>query len=150
MHLFQTSMDLPLKIDDVFSFFADPSNLERITPPELHFQILTPQPAGVFEGTLIDYRLRLWGLPFRWQAGITDWNPPHQFVDEQIRGPYRRWIHTHRFRSQNGSTVIQDAVQYQLPLWPLGEVVHPVVKAHIRRIFRFRKRAISEVLLGTQ
>lgn len=90
------------------------------------------------------------GLPFRWQAGITDWNPPHQFVDEQIRGPYRRWIHTHRFRSQNGSTVIQDAVQYQLPLWPLGEVVHPVVKAHIRRIFRFRKRAISEVLLGTQ
>ena len=149
-HKIKTSVILPLGIDETFGFFADASNLENITPPELRFRIITPQPIEIKEGTLIDYRLSLYGVPLSWRARIINWNPPHRFVDEQIHGPYRLWVHIHRFYEQNGSTVIVDEVCYRLPLWPLGEIAYPLVAAQLHRIFRFRKRAILKELFLTR
>jgi ligand-binding SRPBCC domain-containing protein len=147
-HQLKTSVTLPLGIEQTFAFFTDASNLEKITPPELRFRILTPQPIEITGSAEIDYRLRLYGLPLNWRSRITDWYPPHRFVDQQIQGPYRLWVHIHRFHEHNGGTTITDEVWYQLPLWPLGEVVYPLVSGQLNRIFRFRKKAIWNALCG--
>jgi ligand-binding SRPBCC domain-containing protein len=141
-HMLKTSMRLPLAREEVFAFFAEAANLERITPPELGFEILTPPPLHLGEGTLIDYRLRLFGVPLDWQTQIICWEPPRKFVDAQLRGPYKRWIHTHGFREEAGETIIEDAVEYCLPYWPLGEIVYPLVRRQLHRIFRYRQQAI--------
>ena len=146
-HTLKTEMTLRRPIDEVFAFFADADNLQRITPPELHFQITTPTPLELGEGSIIDYRLRLFGIPLRWRSKITRWSPPHQFVDEQVRGPYAEWIHTHRFFQRDGVAVIEDEVHYRLPLWPLGEVVYPLIRFQLSRIFHYRQQAIRAALL---
>lgn len=146
-HVFATKMQLPLPQEQVFAFFADAANLERITPPELQFQILTQQPMQLREGALIDYRLRLFHIPLRWQTQITRWRPPIEFVDEQLHGPYRLWVHRHRFRSDHDHAIIEDDVHYRLPFAPLGELVHPLVRLELQRIFRFRAEAIRRCLL---
>ena len=96
-HILETQMELPLKLTEVFPFFCDTVNLERITPPELHFQITTPQATEITLGTVIDYKLQLYTIRFRWRSEIIVWRPPYEFVDEQIQGPYRLWIHRHQF-----------------------------------------------------
>ena len=125
MHTLITSMSLPRARDQVFAFFAEANNLERITPPELGFKIVTPGPLYLREGTRLDYRLHLFGIPFSWQTEIQRWNPPEAFVDVQRRGPYQHWVHTHRFWEEQGTTIIEDEVQYALPYAPLGELLYP-------------------------
>jgi ligand-binding SRPBCC domain-containing protein len=141
-------MSLPLSREQVFAFFADSANLELITPPELRFRVLTRQPILMQEGTLIDYRLRLFRVPLHWRARITRWKPPFGFVDEQVRGPYRVWEHTHRFRDDGGATTIEDVVRYERPVAPFGEIFHPLVRLQLERIFQFRGPAVRNSLLG--
>lgn len=134
---------LPKTPEEVFPFFADARNLEVLTPPWLKFEVLTPQPIQIEEGTRIDYKLRLRGFPLRWQSEITVWDPPHRFVDEQCRGPYREWVHEHTFEPQNGGTLARDVVQYGV----LGGAIvdRLIVRHDVERIFQFRREKLQEL-----
>ncbi len=145
-HRLTARLHLALPRERVFGFFADATNLERITPPELRFRILNPPPVIIRQGTLLDYRLRLHGIPFHWQSLISTWQPSDCFVDEQVRGPYHSWIHRHRFLEDGAGTVIEDSVDYELPLGPLGRVIQPLVRLQLDRIFAYRQRAVTACL----
>jgi ligand-binding SRPBCC domain-containing protein len=143
IHVFRCEQWIEKPLEEVFAFFADASNLERITPPELKFRILTPTPFTIETGTIIDYQLRLAGIPFNWKTEITEWNPPHSFADSQARGPYSLWLHRHTFEFVDGRTKISDEVRYRLPLSPLGDIAYPIVKMQIDRIFAHRRDAVA-------
>lgn len=147
MQLLTTRIEIPLPRDRVFAFFGDAANLGVITPPELDFRILTPTPIVMRPGTLIDYRIGLWRIPMKWRTRITRWNPPYEFVDEQLNGPYRTWIHTHRFTETANGTTIDDEVRYELPFGILGRVALPIVRRQLNRIFAYRTARIRELLL---
>ena len=147
LHLLRAVTVLDRPRGEVLPFFAAAENLERITPPALRFRIVTPTPIEMRRGALIDYRLRLNGLPFGWRTEITEWDPPHAFTDTQLRGPYHTWIHRHVFEAlEGGRTRMTDEVRYRLPMWPLGEVALPVVRRQVAGIFTHRNRVIRELL----
>ena len=148
MQHLQTRIDVPLPRYQVFAFFANAQNLGAITPPELDFRIETPLPIRMEVGTLIDYRIGLWKIPMRWKTGITKWNPPYDFTDVQLSGPYRTWIHRHRFYESAAGTTIEDNVEYELPFGPLGLVALPLVRRQLDRIFSYRAVRVGELLGG--
>ena len=141
VHEFQSELWLPLPPEKLFPFFADAGNLDALTPAWLHFRIVTPAPIAMRLGALIDYRLRVHGLPLRWRTRINVWQPPHRFVDEQICGPYPQWIHEHTFEPRDGGTLARDHVRFSVLLDFL--VYRWFVRPDIERIFQFR----SEMLL---
>lgn len=138
---------VPIPIDEAFAFFADARNLERITPPWLRFAIREPRPGELAAGALLHYSLVLHRFPVRWTTAIRTWEPPHAFVDVQLRGPYRLWEHTHTFEPVEGGTLIRDRVEYALPYGPLGALAHVAfVRRDLRRIFDYRRDAIAALL----
>ena len=137
------SQFLPQPRDRIFEFFSDAFELENLTPPLLNFSVLTPAPIQIAAGTTIDYRLALHGIPIRWQSLISTWDPPARFVDQQTRGPYRRWHHEHIFEPVPGGTLCRDVVNYDVLG---GRLVHSLfVRPDLFRIFTFRQEKLSEL-----
>lgn len=143
----RSSIWLPAERDDVFAFFSHAHNLEQLTPPWLRFRIVTPGPIEMRKGTMIDYRLRVRGVPLRWRSEISVWQPPERFVDEQRRGPYRTWIHEHRFDEQEGGTRCVDRVDFAvMGGWPVARLL---VAPDVRRIFQYRQERLAERFGGS-
>ena len=134
-------VDLPR--EKIFELFADASQLERITPPWLNFKILSELPIDMKEGALIDYKIRLRYVPIKWRTEICVWEPPYRFVDQQLRGPYNKWYHEHRFVEQDGGTLCIDEVHYKVPL---GSVVNRLlVQPELIRIFEYRQQQLAAI-----
>lgn len=145
-YLLRRQAFLPAPLDEVFAFFADARNLERITPDWLRFRVLTPDPIEMRTGTRIRYRLRIAGLPVRWETVIASWEPRRSFVDRQERGPYRLWVHTHTFEPLAHGVLMDDLVRYALPLGLLGRLAHALwVRGALAQIFDYRFERIREV-----
>jgi len=131
---------------EVFDFFADAGNLEKITPPELNFKIISPLPIDIKKGAFIDYRLKLRGIPITWKTEITQWNSPHDFVDTALKSPYKQWIHLHTFADgEDGTTIMEDLVRYRLPFEPFGDLAHWYVRKELKYIFDYRYKVIEEI-----
>ena len=140
---FHTELWLPRPRHEVFAFFANAHNLQTITPPWLNFEVLTPEPITMRPGALIDYRIRVHGLPIRWRTEITEWNSPYRFVDRQIRGPYTLWHHTHTFEEHDGATLCKDDVRYR----PRGGALVNwlFVRRDVESIFAFRTERLAHI-----
>ncbi|NNE66432.1 MAG: SRPBCC family protein [Pyrinomonadaceae bacterium] len=146
-HILETKQVINRSREETFEFFGDAENLERITPPELNFKILTPRPIILEKGSLIDYKLKLRGFPISWRTEITEWRPPYSFIDSALRGPYNQWIHRHTFEElEDGTTEITDVVKYRLPFEPLGDLMHWYVRKELDYIFGYRYKAVDEIL----
>jgi ligand-binding SRPBCC domain-containing protein len=148
VHVLERSQRLGLPAEQAFQFFTDAHNLESITPPWLDFKVATPGPIEMRPDALIEYRLKLRGVPVRWRTRIEAWEPPRRFVDVQLRGPYAFWEHTHTFEPDGQSAVvIGDRVRYALPFGPLGRIAHATfIRRDLERIFDYRERAVAKHL----
>lgn len=140
---FRSRTRVPRPLPEVFAFFADAANLQELTPPWLRFEILTPRPIEMRPGALIDYRIHLRFIPMKWCTRITVWEPPHRFVDEQLKGPYRMWLHEHTFEEDGDGTVVGDYVRYAVPFGALANWL--VVRRDVERIFAYREKRLGEI-----
>jgi len=144
--VFRAEQFVPRPLDQVFDFFSKAENLQELTPAFLHFRILSVDPAPVRKGTLIKYSLRWRIFPIRWTTEIIEWDPPHRFVDLQLKGPYKLWHHEHRFVAEGSGTRIIDEVQYQLPFGVFGSIAHSLkVKKDVETIFNYRTEAVRRL-----
>jgi ligand-binding SRPBCC domain-containing protein len=140
---FHSELWLPHPLTTVFPFFASAEHLEQLTPPFLSFHILTSQPIVIFRGRRIQYKLKIHGIPVRWESEITGWNPPHSFSDDQLHGPYRHWHHEHTFEERDGGTLVRDKVEYAVPG---GTLVNRLfVAPDLRRIFNYRTAILKKL-----
>jgi len=146
VHKLEREQFLPHPVEQVFPFFADARNLERITPPLLGFRVLGEEPIEMRAGALIQYKLRVHGLPVDWLTRIEEWEPNTRFVDSQLVGPYRLWHHTHTFEERGGGTLMRDTVRYAMPIWPFGELAMPLVRRDLASIFDFRRDNVEGLL----
>jgi ligand-binding SRPBCC domain-containing protein len=146
---YATEAWLPRPVEEMFAFFSDAFNLDRITPPWLHFRVVTAAPIELCQGALLDYRLRWRLLPLRWQTEITLWEPPWRFVDEQRKGPYHRWTHLHTFEPADGGTWMRDRIEYALRGGHVEPLVHHfLVGPDVRKIFAYRRQAMLQRFTG--
>jgi ligand-binding SRPBCC domain-containing protein len=147
-HLLERSQRVDASPELAFEVYGDALNLEPMTPPWLHFKVTNPENLVLEQGTILEYRLRLHGVPIHWKTLIETWEPPSRFVDIQLEGPYALWQHTHEFQlADDGSTTIHDRVRYAIPFGPLGSLANALfVRRDLRRIFDFRRDALSERL----
>jgi ligand-binding SRPBCC domain-containing protein len=144
LYVLERTQFIPQCRAEVFVFFAEAGNLQRITPAFLSFRMLTPLPIHMRPGALIDYQLRLFGLPFRWRTRIATFAPPDRFTDVQVRGPYRYWHHLHEFRPVPGGTEVIDRVKYAMPCGPCGTLAHALcVRRLLERIFDYRRERLQ-------
>ena len=146
VHKLEREQFLPHPVEQVFPFFADARNLERITPPLIGFRVLGEEPIEMRAGALIQYKLRVHGLPVDWLTRIEEWEPNTRFVDSQLVGPYRLWHHTHTFEERGGGTLMRDTVRYAMPVWPFGELAMPLVRRDLASIFDFRRDNVEGLL----
>ncbi len=145
-HIFESSQWIQRPVEEVFAFFSSEKNLERLTPPWLNFHVVGKSTPEIEAGTLIDYRLKISGVPVKWRTRIESWIPGKSFVDNQLSGPYRKWHHTHTFESENGGTRMKDRVVFQLPLGIVGNFFAAwKVKRQVREIFDFRRAEIERI-----
>jgi ligand-binding SRPBCC domain-containing protein len=151
MHTLLRKTVIPAPIDRVFDFFSEAANLNQITPPWLHFKILTKDSIRMEKGTHIDYFLRLHAIPLIWKTQIIEWDPPYHFVDLQLKGPYKYWRHSHRFETKRNGTVMQDSVDYIVPGGFLSPLFHSLfVKKDLDRIFDYREKKLTEIFAKTE
>jgi ligand-binding SRPBCC domain-containing protein len=145
-HLLTRTQILPGTPEVVFPFFEKPENLSRLTPTWLSFKMLTPSPVEMKAGGSIDYAISWMGIPMRWKTLITSYRPPAYFVDEQVKGPYALWQHSHTFSRVDGGTRMVDEVRYALRGGFAGELVHRmIVRKQLERIFDFRAKVIADL-----
>lgn len=146
IHILKKEQVVPRPVNEVFTFFEKPENLARITPPRLGFRIVTPSPIVMRSGARFEYTIRVMGVRIRWTSLISEYEPPFRFVDEQVRGPYAYWHHTHTFVEVEGGTLVGDEVRYALPLGVLGSLARRLaVRRQLEDIFSYRARVIDEM-----
>ena len=150
IHLLERRQRVAVPIEEAFAFYGDALNLQPLTPPWLHFRMTTPGEVSFRAGTLLDYRLKLHGVPVRWRTRIETWEPPLRFVDTQVKGPYALWEHTHLFTNDGeGATDIHDRIRYEMPLGVLGALAHVTfVRRDLEQIFDFRRDAVAQRLVA--
>jgi ligand-binding SRPBCC domain-containing protein len=142
---FECEQWVPSNIKDVFIFFAEAKNLESITPPHLNFKIIEMSTENITKGTLIDYKIRLYGAPMEWKTHIREFKENEMFIDEQLKGPYTKWLHTHTFQEKDGGTLIIDHILYKIPFGSLGNLIlGNFIRKDIQAIFNYRKNFIKE------
>tara|TARA_B100001123_G_C14690773_1_gene781241 strand:+ start:126 stop:584 length:459 start_codon:yes stop_codon:yes gene_type:complete len=147
LYILKREQKISKNILDVFDFFSKPENLTIITPPKMKFEILTPNPVDMKEGALVDYTVKILGFPIRWRTLITKYSPPNIFVDQQLKGPYSIWHHTHTFEKiSDNETLIRDVVVYGVPYGFIGRLIHSLyIKRDLKNIFSYRQRKIKKI-----